>query len=115
MKNVTTGVVLPLTDGVIDYIADSMSDAQRKETLRRTMRELRDAEAAIARLRGTAVSSGRMPPPGAPVQIVINARRGPGGDRWIVDEPWPSIIRDEFVVAWRPVEAAGTEAGHGDA
>lgn len=51
MKNVTTGVELQLTDAVIDHIVDNMSGTQRTDTLRRTMRELRDLEAELERLR----------------------------------------------------------------
>lgn len=47
------------------------------------------------------VSAG-LPEPGKRVQIIIDAMRGPQGDRWIVEEPHPRLIPDEVVTAWRP-------------
>jgi hypothetical protein len=109
MKNVTTGVVLPLTDGVIDHIVDTMSDEQRADALRRTMRELRDLEAENAGLREALDAAVGYDPADAPpapeqrAQIILNAERGLRGDRWIVEtDGYPSILSDVWVVAWRP-------------
>lgn len=62
-----------------------------------------------------------MPGPGERVQIILNAVRGPLGDRWIVEEPHPRLIADEVVVAWRrplvwknDVVAQNAEAGGGE-
>lgn len=128
MKNVTTGVELQLTDGVIDHIVGNMSKAQLRDTCRRLLREARDGRmdadsyASLAFLRvesetarreiraavGTPVSEG-LPEPGEPVQIIIDATFGERRDRWLVEKPFLRPVSPDMVTAWRPAWA-GNEA-----
>lgn len=74
-------------------------------------RRIADLEAEAARLRGEPVAAG-MPPLDVPVQIIINARRGLLGDRWLTDgTPYPMLVRDAMVAAWRPREAPPGDNG----
>lgn len=119
-----SGVEFPLTDGMIDFLVAELPDAACRDLLRELLRERRanggDAvgRAALEFLRvevarelreiratvGTPVADG-LPEPGERVQIILDAVRGPQGDRWIVEEPWPRLIADEVVTAWRPKSA----------
>ncbi len=94
MSGVPSGVELTLTDGVIDVLVNELSEASCRELLRRLLRERLEAA-------GTPPTV-ELPGPGERVQIILNAVRGPLGDRWIIDEPsYRRLIDDEAVAAWR--------------
>lgn len=85
------GIELLLTDAMIDELPDTLC----RDLLKQLLRERREAVV------DTPVAVG-LPEPGERVQIIINAVRGPLGDRWIVDEPsYRRLIDDEAVAAWR--------------
>lgn len=82
------GVELTLTDGVIDTLVNELPEASCRDLLRSLLRER--------------LESVGLPGPGERVQIILNAVRGPLGDRWIVDEPsYRRLIDDGAVAAWR--------------
>lgn len=88
------GIELLLTDGVIDTLVNELSEESCRDLLRGLLRERLEAA-------GQPVAMG-LPEPGERVQIILNAVRGPLGDRWIVDEPsYRRLIDDEAVAAWR--------------
>lgn len=102
-----SGVEFPLTDGIVDFLVAELPDAACRDLLRELLRERRanggDAVGRAA-LEFLPVADG-LPEPGERVQIILDAVRGPQGDRWIVEEPWPRLIADEVVTAWRPKSA----------
>ena len=88
------GIELLLTDGVIDALVNELSEASCRDLLRRLLRERLESV-------GTPPAE-ELPGPGERVQIILNAVRGPLGDRWIVDEPsYRRLIDDGAVAAWR--------------
>lgn len=105
MSGVPSGVELTLTDGVIDTLVNELSEASCRDLLRRLLRERLES----AGTRPTV----ELPGPGERVQIILNAVRGPLGDRWIVEEPHPRLIADEVVVAWRRPNDVGTASVDG--
>lgn len=110
------GVLKPRAEAAETDAAQWKANAEKSERHaleweRRAQLAERGAKAAraeVTRLRAALDEAiGRAPgdgevAPGEAAQIIINARRGPLGDRWISEEPWPSLIADERVAAVRP-------------
>lgn len=89
----SNGVDFRLTGGLIDALVNELSESSCRDLCQALLRERLEAV-------GTPVAEG-LSGPEERVQIILNAVRGPLGDRWIVEEPYSRLIADEVVVAWR--------------
>lgn len=94
------GIELLLTDGVIDALVNELSEESCRDLLRGLLRERLEAA-------GQPVAMG-LPGPGERVQIILDAVRGPLGDRMMLGRrAWREQMFDSLVVGSAAAEMMG--------